>query len=77
MAKSSGDFAQNALRIVEMATGETLRPIKKRNPAAVALGRLGGLKGGPARKDALTDEQRKAIATKAALKRWERQKEIK
>jgi hypothetical protein len=45
-------------------------PPKEKNPAAVALGRLGGLKGGKARADKLTAEQRKAIAKKAAQKRW-------
>jgi hypothetical protein len=39
----------------------------KKNPAAVALGRLGGLKGGPARTKSMTPAQRKASAKKAAL----------
>ncbi|MBK6895649.1 MAG: hypothetical protein IPH06_03530 [Alphaproteobacteria bacterium] len=43
---------------------------KEKNPAAVALGRLGGLKGGKARAKSLTPEQRKAIAKKAAESRW-------
>ena len=43
---------------------------KKKNPAAVALGRLGGLKGGSARAKSLTPEQRREIAKKAAAKRW-------
>lgn len=42
-----------------------------KNPAAVALGRLGGLKGGKARAKALSSEKRKAIAKKAAKSRWE------
>lgn len=41
-----------------------------RNPAAVALGRLGGLKGGKARAAKLSGAQRKAIAQKAAKARW-------
>lgn len=41
-----------------------------KNPAAVALGRLGGLKGGKARAEKLTSEQRKEIAKKAAQARW-------
>lgn len=45
-------------------------PKPKKNPAAVALGTLGGRKGGPARAAALTPEQRKAIAKKAARARW-------
>lgn len=43
---------------------------KKKNPAAVELGRLGGKKGGKARAAKLTPEQRSAIAKKAAQKRW-------
>ena len=46
-------------------------PVK--NPHAVALGRLGGKKGGPARAAKLTREQRKAIARKAAHARWANQ----
>jgi len=47
------------------------KPFK--NPAAVALGRLGGLKGGKARAKSLSREQRIEIAKKAAAKRWKRQ----
>jgi hypothetical protein len=43
-----------------------------KNPAAVALGRLGGLKGGKARAVALSAEQRRDIARKAAQARWAR-----
>ncbi|MBP7722285.1 MAG: hypothetical protein KA155_07085 [Alphaproteobacteria bacterium] len=43
---------------------------KEKNPAAVALGRLGGLKGGAARAKALSKEERSAIAKKAAKARW-------
>jgi hypothetical protein len=42
----------------------------EKNPAAVALGRLGGLKGGKARAAKLSPAKRKAIAKKAAAKRW-------
>lgn len=42
----------------------------KKNAAAVALGRLGGLKGGKARARKLTAEQRRASARKAARARW-------
>ena len=43
-----------------------------KNPAAVALGRLGGLKGGKARAEKLTPEQRSEIAKKAANARWQK-----
>jgi hypothetical protein len=63
------DFAQNALRVVEISTGQPLKPVEK-NAAAVMLGRLGGLKGGKARAAKLTDSQRREIASNAARKRW-------
>ena len=75
--KKDHDFAVNAFRVVEEATGQT-EPKKAnpsssegKNPNAVALGRLGGLKGGKARAANMTPEQRKEIAKKAAAKRWE------
>jgi hypothetical protein len=46
----------------------------KKNPAAVALGRLGGLRGGPARAKTLTAAERKTSARKAALARWAKKK---
>ena len=48
---------------------------KKKNPAAVALGRLGGLKGGAARAKVLTPEQRSEIARKAVTTRWQQQRD--
>jgi hypothetical protein len=42
----------------------------EKNPAAVALGRLGGLKGGKARAEKLTPAKRSEIARKAAKSRW-------
>lgn len=49
---------------------ESTDPCDGKNPAAVALGRLGGLKGGRARAEKLTAAQRSEIARKAALARW-------
>ena len=58
-----------AAAIVGKATGQ--KPKRRRkNPAAVALGRKGGLKGGKARAAALSPAQRSEIAKKAAQKRW-------
>ena len=45
----------------------------QKNPAAVALGRLGGKVGGKARAAKLTPAKRSAIAKKAAQKRWEKE----
>lgn len=58
--------------IVDIATGEQEdpNPTEGRNPDAVSLGRLGGLKGGKARAKALSPEKRSEIAKKAAKKRW-------
>lgn len=64
-----------AFDIVKKATeelGDEMEhsPKLKKNPAAVALGRLGGAKGGPARAKALSKKRRVAIARKAARARW-------
>ena len=70
------DFATNARRIVEQAIGEKLDgsplddPNAGKNPAAVALGKLGGAKGGKARAESLSARRRTAIAKKAAAARW-------
>ena len=60
-----------AARIVAQATGQTAHPMEReKNPAAVSLGRLGGLKGGHARAKKLSKAKRSAIAKKAATARW-------
>jgi hypothetical protein len=58
--------------IVDIATGETtdVSPDDGKNPAAVALGRRGGLKGGKARAASMTAEERKDAARRAARARW-------
>jgi hypothetical protein len=64
---------QLAKRILDEATGDQPKtePPKK-NAAAVALGKLGGQKGGAARAAKLTPEQRSEIAKKAAGSRWQK-----
>lgn len=64
------DTNELAAFIVGQATAEPEEPVKEKNPHAVFLGRLGGLKGGKARAEKLTTEQRKEIARKAASARW-------
>jgi hypothetical protein len=49
-------------------------PAQAKNPAAVSLGRLGGLKGGAARAASLTPKRRSQIARRAARARWTRRK---
>ena len=73
--KKPTDINQLAAAIVAEATGDEdqAEPVvvdDGKNPAAVALGRLGGKKGGKARAASLTPEQRADIARKAAAKRW-------
>jgi hypothetical protein len=66
------DPNQLAKAVVDFATGqrELDPPVPAKDPAAVELGRKGGLKGGKARADALTPKQRSDSARKAALARW-------
>ncbi|MGO9585571.1 MAG: hypothetical protein ACLP2Y_05190 [Limisphaerales bacterium] len=47
---------------------------EKKNPAAVALGRLGGLKGGPARAKKLSAKRRSELARRAVMARWNKRK---
>lgn len=73
--KRPRDLNQLAASIVDDATAEERAtdegmPEDTRDPAAVALGRRGGLKGGKARAAKLSPERRQEIARKAALKRW-------
>ena len=72
--KRPRDPNELARRIVDIATGEASDDGDAgKNPAAVELGRLGGLKGGKARSDALTPEQRSEIAKKASAARWRKE----
>jgi hypothetical protein len=83
MAKKSksSDVNVTAFEVLNAVTGElpcqaSPSPTKKKalqpakNPAAVALGRLGGLKGGKARAAKLSPNKRSQIAKKAAQSRW-------
>ncbi|MGH2904155.1 MAG: hypothetical protein ACRDK7_11315 [Solirubrobacteraceae bacterium] len=60
--------------IVDLATGEAdeAPSMVEKNPAAVELGRKGGLKGGKARASKLTASQRRDAAKRAAHARWSR-----
>jgi len=73
-SKKRMDTNRLAKSIVDNATAEEMlenAAQEGKNPAAVLLGRLGGLKGGKARAKKLTAKQRKEIAQKAAKIRWE------
>ena len=80
MPKRSSKFKLNTSllvkSIVDDSTTEKMldNAIKEgKNPAAVLLGRLGGLKGGKARAANLSEEKRKEIAKKAAITRWSKE----
>ncbi len=69
--KPPADPIQAAASILAQITGEQLKvEAPDKNPAAVELGRKGGLKGGKMRAASLTPEQRKESAKKAAEARW-------
>jgi hypothetical protein len=79
--KPPSDVSLIAHSIIERVTGAPLippkeepKPTKEKNPAAVALGRLGGLKGGKARAEKLSAKKRSEIAKKAAKTRWGKKK---
>jgi hypothetical protein len=70
-SKRTADPNQLAALIVSQATDESKPEAKReKNPAAVALGRLGGMKGGKARAAKLSAKKRAEIAKKAAAARW-------
>ena len=73
-SKPHRDANQMAKHILDQLTGDAPKdePPPVKNEAAVALGRLGGKKGGTARAKALTPEQRSEIAKKAAAGRWKK-----
>jgi hypothetical protein len=67
------DPAQLAKLIVDIATGEVEDRIDDgKNPAAVARGHAGGIKGGEARAKSLSADERQKIAERAAQKRWKK-----
>lgn len=70
--KPARDDSQVAPSVQEVVAPNVELTAEKpeKNPAAVALGRLGGLKGGKARAAKLSSAKRKAIAKKAAAARW-------
>ncbi len=65
--RSSKDLNETAFSVMQQATGQAKpEPKPEKNPAAVALGRLGGLKGGKARAASMTAKQRSKVAKLAA-----------
>ena len=69
------DINEIAFRVFQEAVGEKALEQPVKNPAAVALGRLGGLKGGRVRATRLNAEERSTIARKAACERWRKKRD--
>ncbi len=69
-AKPEPDTNETAFRVIQEATGSSKPTAPEKNPAAVALGRLGGKKGGKARAQSLSKARRSEIASEAAKARW-------
>lgn len=84
--KTRRDTAEIARSVVERAIGGPLTPHENeepepqepdnRNPAAVALSKLGASKGGRVRDEKLTPKERSTIARKAAQSRWFKKKYV-
>lgn len=76
MRKRSSIINEFTKSLIDLVTGnpivEDVSPTIEKNPAAVLLGRLGGLKGGKARAEKLSAEEKSAIARKAAEARWKK-----
>ena len=73
LRKMPRDVNELAKAIVGLTTGEReAEEIPEKNPHAVALGKLGGSKGGTQRAKNLTAKRRTAIAKKAAKTRWKK-----
>jgi hypothetical protein len=69
------DPSQRAKALLDMATGDKPREVLEETQA-VKAGRKGGLAGGPARAKSLSKDERTKSASKAAKKRWSRQKTL-
>jgi hypothetical protein len=67
------DWTSGSVTITSPPSNMPKRP-KRKNPAAVTLGRKGGLKGGPARAANMTPEERSEAARKAVMARWAKRK---
>lgn len=68
--KRPADVIGGAVMVAKIATGEVEDTKTDKNPHAVALGKLGGAKGGKARAISLSETARKRSAKKAAKARW-------
>lgn len=67
------EIAHDMLLAIE--SGNIRKTPDGKDPIAVAMGRRGGLKGGRARADSMTPEERRELAKKAAAARWQGRKD--
>jgi hypothetical protein len=74
--KRPADVVSAAVKVMRIATGQEQEadPTAGKNPTAVALGKLGGAKGGKARAKSLSSSERREIASRAAAARWKRKR---
>lgn len=72
--QDENQLAKSIVDLITMEADEETEGQPEKNPAAVALGRLGGLKGGKARAERLSSKKRSEIARKAARSRWSKDK---
>lgn len=70
--KRPRDFAQLAKLVVDIATGTVTEPTPEEPSRKARAGRLGGIRGGKARAEALSPRKRREIARKGAAARWRR-----
>lgn len=68
------DITQLDRKVLDRSVSDAEEKPREKNPAAVALGRLGGLKGGKARAEKLSPAKRSQIAARAAKARWKEQR---
>jgi len=74
--KMPRDPNQLAKAVVDLATGQrSPEPVREKDPAAIARGHLGGIKGGAARAAKMTPAERSESARRAATARWERERQ--
>lgn len=70
------DPNQRAKAVVDLATGQRdPEPVREKDPAAIARGHLGGIKGGHARAAKMTPAERSESARRAAKARWDRDRQ--
>lgn len=76
VAQSTTEQPQVTVNMIGVTHATPILPPDGKNPAAVALGRLGGLKGGKARAKSLSDARKKEIGKQGAAARWKKKNKL-